>query len=540
MQLNRNSRGGIPFGRYLITGKLGAGGMGKVYVAWDEQLSREVVIKLLHRDPSRDERDAAHVLLNEARIVSKIEHPNIVRIYEIGEVAGTLFIVMEYIRGIDLRQLQTRMSGRGRPFPPSLAAGILRQACLGLHAAHEPPSRVIHRDISPGNIMVTADSVKVIDFGLARAMDRVGQSITAGTRIAGCPPYMSPEQIKTPGSVDRRADLFSLAAVLYELCAGQGPFQRDDNLLTMAAVLNWEPQPLRELCPEAPPELEGLVAAALSKDPDRRPGTAQEVALRLRELAGPRFVHHEDIVAYLRSLGVELKGAEAQPLASADEQELLWRAHQAAGVASITPAPPRTEPLARSAAVAPGAAPTPQVVKGGVPLQLPTTATMQELISDTGGRIHCNTLHLDQRSAREPMTLPLDLAGLVAEVRYPLLLLINDSMFELRVPPALVTASRAVRIYSELTSAAARNTLALPVHTDGETLYVGHHRGPSYPVHAVVRSRELCGQGPLRAELDELGIFLDAPAEARSLLVLWRQADPSNPARLVHLVAVTV
>jgi serine/threonine-protein kinase len=303
-----------PFGHYLLTSKLGEGGMGEVYVGWDTRLPRFVALKLLRKTMLAEVADAERMLLNEARIISQLEHPNIVRVYEIGEEAGAVYIAMEYIRGVTLSQIWKQLRQRGLRLAPALAAGILRQACLGLHAAHQLQIQVVHRDVSLNNIMLTPESVKVIDFGVARAKNRVGESFTEGGRVTGCPPYMSPEQIRTPQSIDRRSDIFSATVALYELCTGVSPFRRDSTAATLASVLLADAPPLRSLCPEASPELEALVARALAKDRDERPATAQEMAAALRDVAGPEFAHHENIVAKLLSLGIELYGPALAPL----------------------------------------------------------------------------------------------------------------------------------------------------------------------------------------------------------------------------------
>lgn len=204
--------GAVPFGPYLLISKLGEGGMGEVFVGWDTRLNRQVVLKLLREEMLGEIKDAQNLLLNEARIVSQLEHPNVVRVYDLGEQSGVLYLAMEYIRGVNLNELRRFNGFRDQRLPPALAAGIMHQVCLGLHAAHQLPIQVVHRDISPNNIMLTAEGVKVIDFGLARARNRIGVSFTEGGKIAGCPPYMSPEQIKTPQTVDRRSDIFSAGA----------------------------------------------------------------------------------------------------------------------------------------------------------------------------------------------------------------------------------------------------------------------------------------------------------------------------------------
>lgn len=314
----------VQFAHYWVTAKLGAGGMGEVYLAWDAKLERFVVLKLI-RPEWGDSVDAADQhLFDEARIVAKLENHHVVRIYELGEVGQVPYIAMEYLRGISVNSLLRNLQRLDKRLPAAAAASIVRQVCLGLHAAHELPTAIVHRDISTNNILVTTDSVKVIDFGLARAKNRVSKSFTEGDRIAGCPPYMSPEQIKSPRTVDRRSDIFSAAVVLYELCSGQGLFHRDNAMATLAAVLNYSPPSLRQVCPDASPELEQLVNCALAKDPAERPATAGEFAARLRAAIGMQFSMHENLVEYLEQLGLELHGGAPPPIQ--DEPELVQHA----------------------------------------------------------------------------------------------------------------------------------------------------------------------------------------------------------------------
>ena len=182
----------IPCGNYSLVAKLGEGGMAEVYVAVDNRLNRFVVLKLLRPEVEVEDPLAQQSLLHEARIVAQIEHNNVVRVYELGEIGGIPFIAMEYLRGISLYQLESQLARLGKRLPPPLAAAIIRQACLGLHAAHELPSKVVHRDISHNNIIITRDGVKVIDFGIARSNKTDTRPVTAPNVTKGCPPYMSP------------------------------------------------------------------------------------------------------------------------------------------------------------------------------------------------------------------------------------------------------------------------------------------------------------------------------------------------------------
>ena len=342
----------IPCGNYSLVAKLGEGGMAEVYVAVDNRLNRFVVLKLLRPEVEVEDPLAQQSLLHEARIVAQIEHNNVVRVYELGEIGGIPFIAMEYLRGISLYQLESQLARLGKRLPPPLAAAIIRQACLGLHAAHELPSKVVHRDISHNNIIITRDGVKVIDFGIARSNKTDTRPVTAPNVTKGCPPYMSPEQISSPHLVSRTSDIFSTAVVLYELCTGASLFGRDNVLSTMGAVLHHEPPPLRTVCAEASESLEQLLQLALTKNPtDRKPTTAAEFAARLKEESGPQLLQHDAIVAELEQLGVEIQSPPPAPLT--EEPALVRRAlqsFQSKAIPSPSPAPaltkqPRPVPL---------------------------------------------------------------------------------------------------------------------------------------------------------------------------------------------------
>lgn len=341
----------FPFGNYSLVAKIGEGGMAAVFVAADHRLDRFVVLKLLRPELRKVDALAEQRLLTEARIVAQLEHNNVVRVYELGELGGVPFIAMEYLRGISLGQLIGRLTQAGKRLPPTLAAAIIRQVCLGLHAAHELPAKVVHRDVSPNNILLTRDSVKVIDFGIARTnLPSSNKLVTAPNITAGCPPYMSPEQVAAPQTVTRLSDIFSTAAVLYELCAGTSAFSRGNMVATMAAVLTHDLPPLRTVCEQASERLEQVLQAALEKNPaDRQPATAAEFAALLKEEAGPQFQTHDNLIAALEELGIEFQSLPPTPLS--EEPELVRRSRPAVP-------PPLPRPVLSSAGTASRRGPT--------------------------------------------------------------------------------------------------------------------------------------------------------------------------------------
>ena len=253
---------GTTVAHYEIVERLGQGGMGVVYRAVDLRLKRTVALKLLRARSNDDER-AKERLLIEARAAAALDHPNICTIYEVGES----FIAMGFYEGETLAQLLRR-----GPLAPSLALDYASQIARGLAAAHE--RGIIHRDVKPGNIMITATGVvKLLDFGVARMVDvdASQESVTPGTIV-----YMAPEQV-TSRAVDPRTDLWALGVVLYEMCTGARPFGGDHAGAVLYAILHDSPAPA-----EIPAHLDVVVQRLLTKDPEQRYRNAEAL---LRDLA---------------------------------------------------------------------------------------------------------------------------------------------------------------------------------------------------------------------------------------------------------------
>ena len=239
---------------YRIVDKLGAGGMGVVYKALDEQLNRYVALKLL---PSQEETGEERVrFLQEARAASALDHPNICTIFDAGEYEGQMYIAMAYYEGETLRQ----RIGRGA-VPVNEAVGIATQIAEGLLRAHE--AGVVHRDIKPANIIITTRGVvKILDFGLARISSE--PQITKPETSLGTPAYMSPEQIR--GESDASSDLWSLGVVLYEMLTGKLPFPGENAHSIIFSILHGEPKSVSSIYPAAPRWLDRLVMRMLEKD----------------------------------------------------------------------------------------------------------------------------------------------------------------------------------------------------------------------------------------------------------------------------------
>ena len=270
---------------YRVVARLGAGGMGEVYLAEDLRLGRKLALKIVSARFAQDE-DRLRRFQWEARSVSALNHPNVITIYDIGEADGRHFIATEFIDGETLR---ARVSAG--PLPPALALDLLVQAARGLEAAHA--LGIVHRDIKPENVMIRRDGlVKVLDFGLAKLVsddspvnaDVTGAFETLKGEILGTVAYMSPEQARGL-LVDARSDVFSLGVVFYEMLSGSPPFLGETPMDTVAAVLNSEPASLRHL-PGAGAALDCAVRQALEKDRDRRWPSTGSFADAVREAVG--------------------------------------------------------------------------------------------------------------------------------------------------------------------------------------------------------------------------------------------------------------
>lgn len=262
--------GSLLAGRYRLEAEIGRGGLGIVYRAHDSLLEREVAVKVVDR-PHLAEQDRSE-LLREARLAARLNHPNIIAMHDAGEVSGSVFIVMEYVDGV---------SAHARP-PSSLAEGVAfaQQLCQAL--AHAHAQGIVHRDLKPENILRTAaGTLKLTDFGLALSP---ASRVSSDGVIVGTVFYLAPEQIRG-GPVDGRADLYALGVLLYEWSTGQLPFTAEEALAVLTQHLFAPVVAPRARVPDLPPALEGLILSLLSKSPDDRPGSADEVLALLQSPA---------------------------------------------------------------------------------------------------------------------------------------------------------------------------------------------------------------------------------------------------------------
>jgi len=268
-------------GKYEIRRELGRGAMGVVYEAWDPMIKRVVAIKTIRADQLARE-EAAEVMARfrrEAQAAGRLNHRNVVAIYDFADDDGTAFIAMEYVEGRDLRD----MFAANERFSIANATRVMEQILDALDYSHK--QGVVHRDIKPANVFVQADgTVKVADFGIAH-IDT--SSLTAAGSVMGTPGYMSPEQVLGV-PVDGRSDLFSAGVILYQLVTGERPFAAAAATTTLQKVLKEDPLPPSTLNVQLPDAIDAVVKRALAKKPDERYQTAAEFATDLRRAVGPR------------------------------------------------------------------------------------------------------------------------------------------------------------------------------------------------------------------------------------------------------------
>jgi serine/threonine-protein kinase len=290
---------------YEVLGELARGGMGVVYKARQVGLNRIVALKMILSGHHAGAQELARFRL-EAEAVARLQHPNIVQIYQVGEADGRPFLALEYVGG------GTLAARVGQPLPVDEAARLAEVLARAMHAAHQ--RHIVHRDLKPGNILLTEDGCpKVTDFGLAKHIDSQTDQTRTGA-VLGTPEYMAPEQAEGKrGSIGPATDVYALGAILYELLTARPPFRAASPLDTVMLVVAEEPVPPRRLRPGLSADLETICLKCLEKDPRRRYASAQDLA--------------EDCAAFLRGdairarppgmLGKLLRWAGRQPALAA-------------------------------------------------------------------------------------------------------------------------------------------------------------------------------------------------------------------------------
>ncbi len=292
-------------GRYALYGEIARGGMATVYfgrLLGPVGFSRTVAIKRLHPQYAGDAEFVAG-FLDEARLAARVQHPNVVSTLDVVAMDGELMLVMEYVQGESLSRLLAALRARGERVPWRVVAALMNGILTGLHAAHEAknergePLGIVHRDMSPQNVLVGSDGVvRVFDFGVAKAAGRA-QDTRAGL-FKGKLAYAAPEQL-AGGPLDRRLDVYAASVVLWEIVTGRRMFKADDELQLYAMVKEGRIEPPSRIVPDLPAGLEAIVLRGLANDPAHRFATAREMAIALEEVlphASPRevaeWVHH--------------------------------------------------------------------------------------------------------------------------------------------------------------------------------------------------------------------------------------------------------
>jgi serine/threonine-protein kinase len=358
---------GTTLGRYEIREELGHGGMATVYRAHDPRLERDVALKVIHHH-LRDNAEIATRFKHEAKAVAKLKHRSIVEIYDVPDAEdGERFLVAEFVDGPSLRKyLQTaqkeRRSDRAPVMPPEIAAAIILQVLSALSAAHA--EGIIHRDVKPENILVaglgaptslrpsdparSAPVAKLTDFGIAKILDAVGMTSTG--QILGSPAHMAPEQIEG-GDVTTRVDVFATGVLFYELLTGCLPFDGKNPAQVIRRVLDGNFTPAERVTPQVGGRWSALVGAMLARDPEKRPGSTEEVAASIeRELEAMGMSDaNRELVEYLRDpTGIHDRwGERVKPILLAranrarDAGDVVGAAHDLNRALAYDPSDPR-------------------------------------------------------------------------------------------------------------------------------------------------------------------------------------------------------
>src|SRR5580704_7066858 len=340
------------FGRYILLDRIGVGGMAEVFRAvmpGVEGFQRTFVVKRILTERAQSPY-FVDMFVQEARINALLHHPNIVQVFDFGNVGGTYFLAMEYLRGRDVSEILKRLRNRERPCPVGVAAYIAQEVAAALGYAHTlcgadgTPFNIVHRDVSPSHILcLRAGGVKLLDFGIAKALGEPEVEKTGHGLFKGKLSYLAPERIKDL-PLDGRSDLFSLGVVLWELLAGQKLFRGKSDFQTLKNVAEMVIPAPSSFRPDVPPELDRIVARVLARDPAGRYATGRELAddldrlletLRYQARALPDLLH-ELFGAELGSRQIPTTGLTAELLAACSADASL--------AAGSTPAAARGAP----------------------------------------------------------------------------------------------------------------------------------------------------------------------------------------------------
>ncbi|MFT3712255.1 MAG: serine/threonine-protein kinase [Archangium sp.] len=386
----------IEFGKYRLIRRIAVGGMAQIWLAVQRGphgFEKTAVLKVILPELCSND-EFVQMFLDEARLAATLDHNNVVRIYDFGEVGGQYYLAMEHLPGEDLASIMQASKRAERMVPIATACDVIVGAATGLHFAHEltdqngRPQNVVHRDVSPSNVIVTYHgTVKLVDFGIARAESNITK--TAAGTLKGKVAYVSPEQA-AGDPLDRRSDVFALGTVLYELVTLQRPFKRESDLATLKAVVS-APIPVpSSIRPQVPPALDAIILKAMERDLEQRYQSAAELADALASfLVSQQYVRSERAVAEfmnglfdadrrmgkLRIAQISLEPSAKTPsqLKHLPQHLSPIRSHPTLPAAELAPAP---SPLGAPEVTASGSS---IPVVEGIPTQVgePTLARMQ-------------------------------------------------------------------------------------------------------------------------------------------------------------------
>ncbi len=320
-----NTVAGERLGRYELIEQLGTGGMAEIFKARSTGpggFQRTVVVKRILPANCSDPA-FVRMFVAEAKILGMLHHPNVIQAYDFGESGGTLFLVLEYVDGPSLADTVSVLREAGRTCPIGVACQIARDACRALDHVHNlrdsdgAPLNVVHRDVTPSNVLVTATgTAKLLDFGVAKY--RASQAKSQVGTIKGKPAYLAPETLDRR-DVDHRADIFSLGIVLHELLTLQPLFEGDNHQITFYRVLNMEIPPPSQTRPEVPAALDAIVLKALERDRAKRYQSAQDMARDLDEFMAAQAYRSEDAIEFVQELTALVAARQPPEIPSFDK-----------------------------------------------------------------------------------------------------------------------------------------------------------------------------------------------------------------------------
>jgi len=467
---------GLTLGRYTILREIASGGMATVYLARQQGpvgFSKPVALKRMHPHIAKDP-DFSTMFYDEATLAARIQHPNVVATLDVVAHEGEVFIVMEYVDGGSLATMIRDRDRKRIQVDVGIATTIVCEVLSGLHAAHEAkddaghPLHIVHRDISPQNVLLGRDGLaRVVDFGVAKAAVRSGVTKDQGVKGKLC--YMSPEQV-SGHSVDRRADIFAAAAVLFELLAGRRLFRGDDPGALIGAVIQARVPPLSDFRNDVPPGLEAVMRKGLSVDPEGRYPTALDFADALEDEV-PKLASRRRISAWVEERAIEVAHRRAY--------------REAKRKAAAKAAPPVPRPASRGPAGAVGeegtaVMPDPRLPQPSIPEPIVDRMSYPSLDSGGGespmsaptgrpmGDTHGNGHHAAAPAARAEMV-----SESIPSERIPSENIPSENMTSENIPSEQMRSEGMATPYSQVSVAAGTSvSLPSPAATRGRTLAI--------------------------------------------------------------------